>query len=98
MREGSPKTGSLWLTDGAWARLRPERSDHAPSSDFVEDRPHAGRKFRMIDVIEAFTRECPAIRIDRKPTSTDVIDVPSDLLVPRGRTAPIEWSDMIVGA
>jgi len=48
MREGSPKAGSLWLTDGAWARLRPERSDHAPSSDFVEDRPHAGRKFRMI--------------------------------------------------
>ena len=47
---------------------------------FVEDRTHEGRKYRMLNVIAEFTRECLAIRIDRKLNSTAVIDVLSDLL------------------
>src|SRR6187455_2970540 len=50
----------------------------------VEDRTHNGRKFRMLNVIDEFTRECLAIRIDRKLRSTDVIDVLSDLFILRG--------------
>jgi transposase InsO family protein len=38
----------------------------------------------MLNVIDEFTRECIAIRIDRKLKSTDVIDVLSDLFIPRG--------------
>jgi len=45
---------------------------------------HNGRKFRMLNVIDEFTRECLAIRIDRKLKSTDVIDVLSDLFILRG--------------
>ena len=52
--------------------------------DFVEDRTHNGRKFRMLNVIDEFTRECLAIRIDRKLKSTNVIDVLSDLFILRG--------------
>lgn len=36
------------------------------------------------DVIDEFTRECLAIRIDRKLNSTSVFDVLSDLFVLRG--------------
>ena len=54
------------------------------SYDFVEDRTHNGRKFRMLNVIDEFTRECLAIRIDRKLNSTAVIDVLTDLFVLRG--------------
>lgn len=36
------------------------------------------------DIIDEFTRECLAIRIDRKLNSTDVIDVLSDLFILRG--------------
>ena len=51
-----------------------------------------GRAFRMLNLIDAFTRECLAIRVDRKPRSTDVIDVLSDLFILRGVPDHI-WSD-----
>ncbi len=38
----------------------------------------------MLNVIDEFTRECLAIRLDRKLKSTDVIDVLSDLFILRG--------------
>ncbi len=37
----------------------------------------------MLNIIEEFTQECLAIRIDRKLNSTDVIDVLSDLFILR---------------
>jgi len=79
-----PKRGRLWLNDGSCIRLRPEYPNHVWSYDFVEDRTHDGRKYRMLNVIDEFTRECLAIRINRKLKSTDVIDVLSDLFIMRG--------------
>jgi transposase InsO family protein len=79
-----PKRGRLWLNDGSCVRLRPERPNHVWSYDFVEDRTHNGRKFRLLNVIDEFTRECLCIRIDRRLRSTDVIDVLSDLFILRG--------------
>ena len=79
-----PKRGRLWLNDGSCIRLRPEHRDHVWSYDFVEDRTHGGRKFRMLNVVDEFTRECLAIRVARKLNSTDVIDVLSDLFILRG--------------
>ena len=79
-----PRKGRLWLNDGSCVRLRPERPNHVWSYDFVEDRTHNGRKFRMLNVIDEFTRECLAIRVDRRLKSTDVIDVLSDLFILRG--------------
>ena len=38
----------------------------------------------MLNLIDEFTRECLAIRIDRKLRSTDVIDVLSDQFILRG--------------
>jgi len=79
-----PKRGRLWLTDGFCVRLRAERPNHVWSYDFVEDRTHEGKKYRMLNIIDEFTHECLAIRIDRKLKSIDVIDVLSDLFVLRG--------------
>jgi putative transposase len=79
-----PKRGRLWLNDGSCVRLRPEHPNHVWSYDFVEGRTHDGRKFRMLNIIDEFTRECLAIRIDRKLNSTDVIDTLSDLFILRG--------------
>ena len=61
-----------------------ERPNHVWSYDFVEDRTHEGRKYRMLNIIDEFTHECLAIRIDRKLKSVDVIDVLSDLFILRG--------------
>ncbi|MEI7805861.1 MAG: IS3 family transposase [Hyphomicrobiales bacterium] len=79
-----PKRGRLWLTDGSCIRLRPEHPNHVWSYDFVEDRTHDGRKYRMLNVIDEFTHECLAIRINRKLKAIDVIDVLSDLFILRG--------------
>lgn len=79
-----PKKGRLWLNDGSCIRLRPEHPNHVWSYDFVEGRTHNGRKFRMLNVIDEFTRECLSIRIARRLNSTDVIDVLSNLFILRG--------------
>jgi transposase InsO family protein len=79
-----PKRGRLWLNDGSCVRLRPEHPNHVWSYDFVEDRTHDGRKYRMLNIIDEFTRECLAIRVDRRLKATDVIDVLSDLFILRG--------------
>ena len=79
-----PKRKRLWLNDGSCIRLRPQHPNHVWSYDFVEDRTHDGRKYRMLNIIDEFTRECLAIRIDRKLNSTAVIDVLSDLFILRG--------------
>ena len=79
-----PKRGRLWLNDGSCVRLRPEHPNHVWSYDFVEDRTHNGKKYRMLNVIDEFTRECITIRIGRQLKSTDVIDVLSDLFILRG--------------
>lgn len=71
-----PKRSRLWLTDGSCIRLRLEHPSHVWSYDFVEDRTHQGPKFRMLNVIDEFTREYLAIRVDRRLRSADVIDVP----------------------
>jgi transposase InsO family protein len=79
-----PKKGRLWLNDGSCIRLRPECPNHVWSYDFVEDRTHDGRKFRMLNVVDEFTHECLAIRVARKLKATDVINVLSDLFILRG--------------
>jgi transposase InsO family protein len=65
-------------------RLRPEQRNHVWSYDFVEDRTHDGRKYRMLNVLDEFTHECLAIRVARKLKAIDVIDVLSDLFILRG--------------
>ena len=79
-----PKRGRLWLTDGSCIRLRAEHRNHVWSYDFVEDRTHEGRKYRMLTIIDEFTHESLAIRVARKLKSNDVIDVLSDLFILRG--------------
>ena len=79
-----PKRARLWLNDGSCLRLRPEQPNHVWSYDFVEHRTHNGRKYRMLNVIDEFIRECLAIRVSRKLKALDVIDVLSDLFSLRG--------------
>jgi putative transposase len=79
-----PKRGRLWLADGSCIRLRAERPNHVWSYDFVEERTHDRRKFRLLNIIDEFTHECLAIRVSRRLRSIDVIDALSDLFILRG--------------
>ena len=84
-----PKRGRLWLNDGSCIRLRPERPNHVWSYDFVADRTHDGKAFRMLCIIDEFTRESLAIRVARKLKATDVIEALCELFVSRGIPAHI---------
>ena len=79
-----PKRGRLWLNDGSCVRLRPEYRDHVWSYDFVHHRTDDGKVFRALNIVDEHSRECLAIRVNRKLNSTDVIDVLTDLFILRG--------------
>jgi putative transposase len=79
-----PKRGRLWLADGSCVRLRPERPNQVWAYDFVEDRTRDGRKFRMLCVIDEFTREALAITVARRLDSSHVIEVLAELCLRRG--------------
>ena len=79
-----PKRGRLWLNDGSCIRLRPEYKDHVWSYDFMTDHTANGRRFRMLNIIDEFTRECLAIRVARKIKTQDVIDILFYLFIFRG--------------
>ncbi len=79
-----PKRGRLWLNDGSCIRLRPEYKDHVWSYDFVMARTANGRAFRILTMIDEYTRECLAMLVNRRITSQDVIDQLFQLIIFRG--------------
>ena len=79
-----PKRGRLWLNDGSCIRLRPEHRDHVWSYDFMVERVSNGRAFRILNIIDEFSRECLSIKVDRKIRSQDVIDELFSLFILRG--------------
>ena len=78
------KRGRLWLNDGSCVRLRPAHKDHVWSYDFVQARTHDGRPFRMLTVIDEYTRECLAIDVARQLKSDDVLERLAWLMATRG--------------
>jgi putative transposase len=76
-----PKRGRLWLNDSSCIRLRPEHKDHVWSYDFVIARTADGRAFKLLTIIDEYTRECLVILVERRITSQDVIDQLFNLFV-----------------
>lgn len=79
-----PKRGRLWFNDGSCVRLRPEHRDHVWAYDFVSDRTHDGRPYRLLTLVDEYTRECLAIDVARRMNSDDVLERLSWLFATRG--------------
>mgnify|MGYP001162243629 CR=1 FL=1 len=79
-----PKRGRLWLNDGSCIRLRSERRDHVWAYDFVHGRTHEGRIFRMLTLVDEYTRQCLAIDVSRQLNSEDVLERLAWLMATRG--------------
>ena len=79
-----PKRARLWQNDGSCIRLRPEHRNHVWSYDFVHDRTHDGKPFRVLNIIDEFTRECLATVVSRRCRAQDVILILADLFVKHG--------------
>ena len=79
-----PKRGRLWLNDGSIVRLRPEFPMHVWSYDFMQDHTRDGNPFRILNVIDEYTRECLAVRVARRLTHKDVLEALTQLFCERG--------------
>jgi putative transposase len=78
-----PKRGRLWLNDGSCIRLRPEHKDHVWSYDIVMDRTTDGKKFRILNIIDEYTRECLSSLVNRSIKTDDVLGELFNLFVLR---------------
>ena len=50
----------------------------------MQDRTHNGVPFRILNVIDEYTRECLTVKVARRLTHKDVLDVLLDLFIERG--------------
>jgi transposase InsO family protein len=79
-----PKRSRLWFNDGSCIRLRPEHEDHVWSYDFMIDRTADGRAFKILNIIDEFTRKNLSTKVNRRIRSQDVIDELFELFILRG--------------
>jgi transposase InsO family protein len=79
-----PKRGRLWLNDGSCVRLRPEHENHVWSYDFVMERTANGRAFKILNIIDEFTRKNLSCKVSRRIRSQDVIDELFELFIMQG--------------
>jgi len=79
-----PKRGRLWFNDGSCIRKRADYPNHVWSYDFVSHRTHDGKSFKILNIIDEFTRECLASFVARRIRSREVIFVLADLFLEKG--------------
>ena len=79
-----PKRKRLWLNNGSCIRLRPEYRDHVWSYDFMIDRTANGRAFKILTIIDEYTRECLGLMVKRRIASQEVIDKLFELFILQG--------------
>jgi len=84
-----PKRGRLWLNDGSCLRLRPAYRHHVWSYDFMQDRTHDGRGFRILNIIDEYSRECLAVKVARQLDHEDILACLTDLFCQHGVPAHI---------
>jgi transposase InsO family protein len=82
--EKQPKRRRLWLNDGSCIRLRAEHPNHVWSYDFVESRTSKGRKIKILNIIDEYTRECLASYAAFRIRSEDVKNVLREVMARKG--------------
>ena len=79
-----PKRKRLWLNDGSCIRLKPLYKNHVWSYDFVFERTSDKKAFKMLNIMDEYSRECLAIHVGRKIKSTEVLFKLSELFLRHG--------------
>jgi transposase InsO family protein len=79
-----PKRKRLWLNDGSCIRLRAEYPNHVWSYDFAETRTSKGRKIKILNIIDEYTRECLASHAAFRIRSEDVKNVLREVMTRKG--------------
>jgi putative transposase len=78
------KRARLYFNDGSCIRLRPLHKNHVWSYDFVQERLWNGKKYRILTVIDEYTRKCLKLKVGYKLKAQDVLDVLAELFITEG--------------
>ena len=70
--------------DHACHLRRAEHKDHVWCWDFVFDFTAGGSTLKWLSIVDEYTRECLALKVDRGITAEDVIDTLAELFAMRG--------------
>lgn len=79
----------LYHKDSSVIRLRPQYPNHIWSVDFVHDRLSNGRPYRMLTVLDEYSREALCVEVRTRMGATDVLEALYPLLLRHGKPAYI---------
>ena len=70
--------------DSSIIRMRPTHPNHVWAIDFVHDKLSNGRSYKMLTVLDEFTRQALAVKVRTKMGAEDVLEVLYPLLLRHG--------------
>ena len=79
------KRKRLYHKDSSIIRLRPQHPNHIWSIDFVHDKLSNGHSYKMLTVLDEYTREALRVAVKPKMNSADVLDALHPLLLRHGQ-------------
>ena len=71
--------------DASIIRLRPQYPNHIWSIDFAHDKLSNGRPYKMLTVLDEYTREALSVKVGTKMGAAEVLEAFYPLLLQRGR-------------
>ena len=75
----------LYHKDSSVIRLRPQYPNHIWSIDFVHDKLSNGAPYKMLTVLDEYTRQALCVKVRRTMGSADVLEALYPLLLEHGR-------------
>ena len=79
------KRKRLYHKDSSIIRLRPQYRNHIWSVDFVHDKLSSGRPYKMLTVLDEYTREALCVHVRARMGSADVLEALYPLLLKHGK-------------
>ena len=79
------KRKRLYHHDASVIRLRPKYPNHIWAIDFVHDKLSNGRPYKMLTVLDEYTREALCVTVAAKMGAADVLEALYPLLLRRGK-------------
>lgn len=83
--ERHKKRRRLYHKDSSVIRLRPTHPNHVWAIDFVHDKLSKGRSYKMLTVLDEFTRQALCVEVQNKMNSDDVLEAMHRLLIKHGK-------------
>lgn len=79
------KRRRLYHKDHSVIRLRPKYQNHIWSIDFVHDKLSNGRAYKMLTVMEEYSRQALTVHVSHKMRAADVLEALYPLIIKHGK-------------